>query len=197
MPVKTLPPVLMALSLAACGDPSTASEQSGNGAVNAARATPAADRGSIPADPAAARIDFTTLAGRWEVKGVAVAGRGVQALATNDPAYMGQMLDIDADHLAWASAQAPTGATLSDRCDGPVTARQTGAAAGDYDAQFATQLAAFGIEKPDPHAVECDSGQWGPEPAGGAILFPAPGGRIAMSWYDGAMLLLEKHVPSK
>ncbi|MEP7766354.1 hypothetical protein, partial [Sanguibacter sp. 26GB23] len=75
---------------------------------------------------------------------------------------------------------------------GPVTARQTGAAAQEYGQQFAAQTKALHIDRPDPHAVECDDGQWGPEAAGGAIILPAPDGRIAMSWYDGAMLLLQK-----
>lgn len=179
--------ILLALTLAACsGGSSSANEQ-----ANAARPAPVANA-AAPLDPAASRIDFAGLAGQWKVVGVAVAESGVQALAKDDPAYMGQLLDIAAERLSWVKGKAAAGATLSDQCDGPVTARQTGAAAQDYERQFAAQTKALHIAQPDPHAVECDDGQWGPEAAGGAIILPAPDGRIAMSWYDGAMLLLQK-----
>ena len=185
---------LMLASLAACGGPSPANSQAAmvEKPSNVAVAAPTARRDSPAADPAASGIDFAALAGRWTVMGVAVGDHGVQALAKDDPAYIGRKLEIHGDHLAWSPGQSASAANLSDRCDDPVTARQTGAAAQDYDRQFASQLATFKIDAPQPHAVECDSGQWGPEAAGGAILFPAPDGRIAMSWYDGAMLLLEK-----
>lgn len=177
----------LALTAAACSDaPSSANEQ-----ANAAPPPPATTAAALP-DPAASRIDFAALAGRWKVVGVAVAAGGAQALVRDDPAYMGRVLDISEARLNWMKDKAMAGATLSDRCDGPVTARQTGAAAQDYAQQFAAQTQALHIDRPDPHAVECDAGQWGPEAAGGAILLPAPDGRIAMSWYDGAMLLLQK-----
>lgn len=192
------------LVLAACGEKSTVSTNSVNAVENATAAniaepvTPADNAQNMAsADPAASMIDFAVLAGRWKVTGVAVGG-GVQALVRNDPAYMGQMMDISTDTLAWANDGAPaSGATLSDSCEGPVTARQEGAAAKEYDGQFATQLALLKIDKPDPHAVECDGGNWGPEAAGGAILFPAGKDRIAMSWYDNAMLLLERQPAAK
>lgn len=177
----------IALTVAACsGGPSSANEQ--------ANTTPPATATNTVAtlDPAASRIDFATLAGRWKVVGVAVPKSGVQALAKDDPAYMGQLLDISVEQLIWVRGENVKGATLSDRCDGPVTARQTGAAAQDYAQQFAAQAKALHIDQPDPHAVECEDGQWGPEAAGGVIILPGPDGRIAMSWYDGAMLLLQK-----
>lgn len=142
------------------------------------------------ADPAASRIDFAALAGRWQVVGVAV-GPGVQALVADDPAYMGRTLAIGPGLLAWEDGAAGH-ATTGDRCEDPVTARQSGPAAAAYRQRFAAQLARFGLRHPDPHAIECDRGQWGPEAAGGAILFPAPRGRLAMSWYDGALLLLDR-----
>lgn len=187
-----LPSIL--LSLAACGSPSTANSQANTAgeAANVASAAATGGQDSAPVDPVASQIDFAAMAGRWTVTAVAVGQSGVQALTKDDPAYMGQILEIDADYLAWSGGPGSSTATLSDRCNGPVTARQAGAAAQDYDRQFAIQLAAFGVTHPDPHAVECDSGQWGPEASGGAILFPASGRRIAMSWYDGAMLLLEQ-----
>lgn len=192
------------LALTACGETSTVATNSANAVENgevddAASATPQANAADnvAAADPVASQIDFAALAGRWKVTGVAVGG-GVQALARNDPAYMGQVMDVSADKLAWAKDGAPaSGATLSDSCEGPVTARQEGAAAKDYDGQFAAQLTQLKIEKPDPHAVECDGGNWGPEAAGGAILFPAGKDRIAMSWYDNAMLLLERQPAAK
>ncbi len=191
-------------ALAGCGETPTVSTNGVNMADNGTAANttepvaPASNAQNMAvADPAASQIDFAALGGRWKVTGVAVGG-GVQALVRNDPAYMGQVMDVSADKLAWAKDGAPaSGATLSDSCEGPVTARQEVAAAKDYDGQFSAQLAQLKITKPDPHAVECDGGNWGPEAAGGAILFPAGKDRIAMSWYDNTMLLLERQPAAK
>ncbi|MCI4592606.1 hypothetical protein MOK15_21350 [Sphingobium sp. BYY-5] len=195
--------LFFSLALAACGgaapDANQAQPAKADDPPTRQQAAPVpgnAANAAAPADLAASRIDFAALAGRWKVTGVVVGG-GVQALIANDPAYMGQLLDIGPDRLAWANAGPDQkGATLSDRCDGPVTARQSGAAAQDYDRQFAAQLSDLKISHPDPHAVECDTGQWGPNAAGGAVLFPAGEGRIAMSWYDGAVLLIERQKPA-
>jgi hypothetical protein len=192
---KRLIPLLV-LALAACGGPGSnppAPARTDNATAQQPAPPATGNDGHMvaPTDPAASRIDFAALAGRWKVVRVAV-GDGVQALVANDPAYMGRSVDIGRERLAWVDAAGgQPGATVSDVCDGPVTARQSGAAAQDYDRQFGAQLATLKIADPDPHAVECNDGQWGPEAAGGAILFPAGDG-IAMSWYDGAMLLLER-----
>lgn len=70
--------------------------------------------------------------------------------------------------------------------------RLTGPAAAVYRQRYAVQLARIGVCRSDPYVVECDRGLWGPQAIGGAILFPAPGGRVAMTWYDGAVLLLQR-----
>jgi hypothetical protein len=194
--------ILGTLALAACDSDvpvanQTAATTTEVGEAGTGRVTPApAVTNTIvqPADPVASQMDFAALKGRWRVAAVAV-GDGVQALSTDDPAYMGRMIDVGPERLAWAAASTNPSASSSDICNGPVTARQTGAAARDYDQQFAVQLARLKVAHPDPHAVECDSGEWGPQAAGGAIFFPAGDHRVAMSWYDGAMLLLEPAKP--
>ncbi|WP_156457990.1 hypothetical protein [Sphingomonas sp. Leaf412] len=150
------------------------------------RSTPAA----LPTDPAASQVDFAMLAGKWKVVGVA-PGDGVQAMAKDDPAYMGRVIDMSADRLAW-EGPAEGGAMVGDRCDGPVTQHLTGATAKTYDVQFAAQLKALGVTPGDPHGIECDSGNWGPEAAGGATLYAQGNDVLALSWYDGVVLKLAR-----
>ena len=155
-------------------------------------ATPAAGAAPAELDPAASRVDFAAMAGTWRVVGVEVGG-GVQALAHNDPAYMGKELTISAEKLAWTSQGGATGgATLSDVCADPVTARLPEAGRAAMVAEMGTQLRALGARDPDPHAVECGTGGWGPEAAGGAVVYPINADTFAMSWYDGATLRLAR-----
>lgn len=72
------------------------------------RFTPAA------AGPSAAPLPFV---GRWKVTAVRVAPAKVQALAPDDPAYMGAVLDASPARLAWTVK--PKGGTLGDVCQGP------------------------------------------------------------------------------
>lgn len=199
MHARTLTALIGTMAIAGCNAQTSGTADEAAGAANAsggntAVAQPAAPAATpsgtaTPETTLGAQIDFGALAGTWKVAAVAT-GDGVQALVPDDPAYMGREVTISGDRLAWVDAAKAGAATLDDVCDLPVTARQTGTAATNYDTQFAPQLKKLSIARPDPHAVECDRGNWGPEAAGGAILFPAGKDALAMSWYDGAVLKL-------
>lgn len=135
-----------------------------------------------------AQIDFSRLAGRWTVVGVA-PGSGIGAYVKNDAAYVGRVLIVSADRLGWAEPDA-RGATFSDLCEGPVTQPLFGQAANAYRKQFGTQLAALGMTANGPHGIECMDGNWGPEAAGGSTVYLGRDGALAMSWYDGIVLKL-------
>jgi hypothetical protein len=182
--------LLVAGSVAACQREQPAADTPSAPATSSAeaKATPAPTPSSSSTAPVSAARDIAALAGRWRVTRLAV-GDGVQALAADDPAYVGQRLVLGTDRFAWATPRA-SGATLSDVCDGPALAPLPEPGAGAEQRQHATALARLGVTKADALAVECDRGTWGPEAAGGAILFPAGDDRLAMSWYDGGMLLL-------
>jgi hypothetical protein len=188
----------LTLVLAGCGPAQPVGEPSGTASnemvASPAAPAPPATPAALPADPAASQVDFAMLAGKWKVVGVA-PGDGVQAMVKDDPTYMGRMIDISADRLAWAEPEAAGGATVGDRCDVPVTQRLTGAAAKTYDAEFAAQLKALGVTPGDPHGIECDTGNWGPEAAGGATLYAQGRDVLALSWYDGIVLKLARETP--
>lgn len=176
----------LGIALAAC-------DAGGAGAqANPPRAPAATVRA---ADPVSAMIDFKAMSGRWTVTGVAVGAGPVQAFARNDPAYMGRSLTIAPTALAWEAAP-DRGATVGDRCVGPVTERQAGAAAKTYAGRYQAALASLGITAAKSlgaaHAVECNEGGWGPEAAGGSILFPIDADNFAMSWYDNVVLKLTR-----
>ncbi len=136
-------------------------------------------------------VTFADLAGQWRVTGVAVMEGPVQAVSTNDPAFMDLMIEAGPDMLVWLG-KAPNG--LQETCRTPVTAPQGGKSADIYRGRYDRPLADLGIEadRVTPTAVECIEGSWGPVAAGGSILFPAGPDVMAMSWYDGAVLRLER-----
>ncbi|MGB3723668.1 MAG: hypothetical protein WA979_12740 [Pacificimonas sp.] len=132
-------------------------------------------------------VTFADLAGQWRVTGVAVMDGPVQAVAPDDPAYMDLMIEAGPDALIWLG-KAPNG--LEEDCRTPVTAPQAGRAADIYRERYAATLATLGMNAATltPHAIECVEGSWGPQGAGGSILFPGGPDNIVMSWYDGAVL---------
>lgn len=182
-----------ALALASCSGEGNgaAAGRTENAVVEQPASTPTSTPTSTSAsttDPAASQVNFADLAGTWTVTGVSV-GDGVGALATDDPAYMGRKLTISAERLAWlpAAAGASTAGTTDDVCGEPVTQRIGGA----KNAEYADQLSRIG-KASDAHAIECDTGNWGPAAAGGATLFGIDKDTLAMSWYDGALLKLTR-----
>lgn len=68
------------------------------------------------AGPADAAVGLSALVGSWRVNAVQVVPGSVQAITPDDPAYMGAVLTIAPDRLAW---RPHAGGTLSDICEGP------------------------------------------------------------------------------
>jgi len=105
----------------------------------------------------------TDLSGTWKVVAVDVTPGRVQALSESDPAYMGAIIDISAQRLAWRAAGSDPRATLSDVCTAP-------------------RVLPGG-------AIHCaPGGVFGPP---GATLVVADG-RLRLDWYDGGRLILQK-----
>lgn len=196
----TLPFLALTL-LAACnaGDPAGASnaavpaETNDSTAPEAAAEAPANVTEPVnqaEAAPGAASLDFAAIAGRWKVVGVQ-PGDGVQALLKDDPAYMGRIVQVSGDRLAWDKGAENVSATVSDVCTGPATEPLAGTAATTQQKDHAGQLKALGLPVDAPvHAIECNDGNWGPEAAGGAIFFGTGPQALAMTWYDGVVLKL-------
>lgn len=158
--------------------------------TSAVRTGPAAVAKTM--DPAASTMDFDDMVGRWVVTGVAVPADGVQAFVDDDPAYMGRVMVIDAGRLSWDPAKPAGDATIEDRCERPATLPQTGEAAAGYSRRYAAELRHLRAGAATPHAVECDVGNWGPEAAGGSVLFPVDAHNFAMTWYDEVVLKLTR-----
>lgn len=152
--------------------------------------------------PPSSLVDFVELQGRWRVAGVAVLPSAAQAFVADDPAYLGRVMDVSRDLLRWAAGGRPAGAaTLSDRCRAPATARLPPRAAAQAAREMRAPLAALGVDRPasvdNGHEVAClDGGTWGPEAAGGSILFPVARDVMALTWYDGVILRLERARPA-
>lgn len=168
----------------------TSSPASGAPFTPPARTEPAA--AAKTPDSAASTMDFDEMTGRWAVTGVAVPADGVQAFVKDDPAYMGRVMLIDADGLSWDPASPAGDATIEDRCGHPVTLRQSGKAADGYARRYAAELRNLRAGAAVPHAVECDEGNWGPEAAGGSVLFAVDARTFAMTWYDEVVLKLTR-----
>lgn len=160
-----------------------------------------------PAEPIAARarrlpaasslVEIGELSGRWRVTGVAVVPGPVQAFLPNDPAYLGREVVIARESLRWRDAARAGGASLDDRCEGAATVRLPRRAATAAASANRAPLKALGIVAPvavgNGHEVAClQSGHWGPEAAGGAVLFAPSLQKIAFTWYDGVVLRLER-----
>lgn len=118
---------------------------------------------SIPAVCRAQSASVTDISGTWKVVAVEVVPNRVQALSENDPAYMGAILDISAQRVAWRAADRDPRATLSDLCTAP-------------------RLLPDGT-------IHCVAGSFFGPP--GAKLAIADG-RLRLDWYDGGRLILRR-----
>lgn len=141
----------------------------------------------------AATLDIAHLSGRWTVTGVATGG-GIQALATDDPAYMKRVVDIGRNRLVWVGpSDSIGGATVTDRCDGPLLRPLAGRRATQRVKFYAAALAKLRAATATPYAVQCKGGgTWGPDALHGANFYAGPGGALIMTWYDGGVLRLER-----
>lgn len=145
-----------------------------------------------PGIAAGPHLDIAHLAGRWKVTAVRTGG-GVQALTDDDGAYMGRIVTIGPKVLVWVGpSDAIGGANVRDRCDGPRLYRLTGRAGAGAAKEFAVALGKLHAATQTPYGVRCSGGTWGPDALHGAKFYPAPGGAIAMTWYDGGAFRLER-----
>ncbi|RMT27411.1 hypothetical protein ALP50_05240 [Pseudomonas syringae pv. spinaceae] len=122
----------------------------------------------------------SALYGSWHVTGVAISGSGVQALADDDPSFMGRHLSFNHDQLAWKASTDLT----EDVCKAPIFHKLPAMSGTEPE----PQLRKLGIEKAVRYSVECKSGSWGPFDKETPVFFLAKNGSLALSWYDGGLL---------
>ncbi|KQT32463.1 hypothetical protein ASG29_11840 [Sphingomonas sp. Leaf412] len=195
------------MSLTACGPASVAP---GNAAEAAASPTPTPTTTPTPAlalaltpiraadcEPDAPQSPCP-IVGHWRIAKVYVPGAG-NPLA-DDRAMVGATLTVTPNGagpgaLRWDGPD--TGQfDIRDVCTGPFLSAQ-GVPAGDVAARrtLAAALAAWGVPADAAAArmLECDQGQWAvPDTTGGHGLVLPMGARVAIQWYEGRFLLLER-----
>ena len=141
-------------------------------------------------------VPIRELVGNWTVEKLWVDTSGVTAYALDDPAAVGSVMAVTPETLKWTKSASDQFAS-EDICGGPTpiiirdaeSAKQTGASMQAAIRYFAIPKNALG----PLHEMACsESGNWGPEAAGGSNFYPVSGGRKVMSWYDGAVLLLRR-----
>ncbi|VDC33833.1 MULTISPECIES: hypothetical protein [Paracoccaceae] len=116
--------------------------------------------------------------GEWEVTAVRLQdpSQRITAIIENDPSYMGVVLSIADEAMAWRPNGSVPESTALEDCPGPIILPAT--------------------ESPDPIHIEpgamavlCGDGQaWGP---GAVYLSPAPG-VMELWWFDQSLLTLER-----
>lgn len=126
----------------------------------------------------------SALYGSWHVAGVAVSDLGVQAMVDDDPSFMGRRLSFDHDQLSWKVSKDLN----EDVCKGPVFHKLPAMSGAETE----PQLRKLGIGKAVRYSVECKSGSWGPFDKETPVFFLAQDGTLALSWYDGGLLRLER-----
>jgi hypothetical protein len=138
-------------------------------------------------------------AGDWEISHVHVATSGVQAFVTDDPAIRGSRFRITAEEIRWTKRASET-FTSDDVCTQPSASALPPIVEKEEGGLIVESLAAFSVrsgERGPIHRFGCvGGGHWGPGEAGGSALFiPAGNNRMALQWYDGAILLAERKAP--
>jgi hypothetical protein len=145
----------------------------------AATTAPASSRAAPPVKTA------RHLYGHWQIVGVAVSDTGVQALASDDPSYMGRRLTFTAARLSWDTPK--QGATEAP-CDRPsITPTPR-----DNDPDARATVRKIGGPASRAFAVACAAGSWGPAQAPSPTLLAMPDGTVGMWWYDGGLLKLRR-----
>lgn len=138
-------------------------------------------------------------AGEWEISRVHVSASGVQAFLVDDPAICGSRFRISAEDIRWTRRASET-FTADDVCLQPSAGALPAIVEAEEGQLLVESLAAFSVPpaaRGPLHRFGCVSGgRWGPGDAGGGALFiPAGADRIALQWYDGAILLAERKRP--
>ena len=123
------------------------------------------------------------LYGRWRIIGVAVPRDGVQALATNDPNYVGQRLTFTHARLSWDTPNPSYGGTP---CVAPAIRPVRPGRGGDE------RIAKIRGQIVGAFAVGCKGGAWGPAAPPAPEIMALRDGTIALWWFDGALLTLRR-----
>jgi len=132
----------------------------------------------VPKPPSA-----QTLYGHWRIVGVTVPRDGVQALATDDPNYVGQRLTFTLTRLSWDRPNPSYGGTP---CVAPVIrparlGRAPDERLGDLRGKIVRSF-----------SVGCAAGAWGPVRPPAPEIMTLRDGTIALWWFDGALLTLRR-----
>lgn len=206
---------IAALFLAGCGNPangagddaavaertveSTEATRPAEGSTAGATAmnTPQKDSAAKSDAPDQNReVAIKELTGDWKVERLWVDTSGVTAYALDDPSAVGSVMTVTPDQIRWSHAASDTFPS-TDICGGPtpIIIRDANAAKAT-GAPFAAAITHFAIPRNELgpiHEMACaESGNWGPEAAGGSNFYLTSGGRMVMSTYDGAILLLKR-----
>ncbi|QEI05164.1 hypothetical protein FXN63_04420 [Pigmentiphaga aceris] len=133
-----------------------------------------------PASPFA----IEQIVGNWQVVGVLVAGGPVQALVTNDPTYMGRRLSITPTRISWAAK----GSARGESCETP-SVQALGSSLDNALGDTPPAEMSPALRAAPAYTVACQEKDWGPTT--GAVLAYPEAGRLALTWYDNAVLLLQ------
>lgn len=140
---------------------------------------------AAPATSRQASSSVSMLYGHWQVTGVAVSDIGVQALARNDPAYMGRRLSFTHDRLAWDK---PKAISTEAPCIAP-TIRPT---APDGDPEARALVRRIGGPATRTFSVSCRNSPWGPAAPPAPMILALRDGTIGLWWFDGGLLKLRR-----
>lgn len=124
------------------------------------------------------------IVGDWQVVGVLVAGGPIQALVTNDPTYMGRRLSISPTRIAWAAK----GSARGESCDTP-SIQALGSSLENALGDTPPAEMSPALRAAPAYTVACQEKGWGP--TSGAVLAYPENGRLTLTWYDNAVLLLQ------
>ena len=139
---------------------------------------------------AAARPLSPDLTGTWEVVQLMVGPGEVQALAENDPSYIGARLRVGPSAWTW-DRRGRTAETLKDRCDSPTITRAERHAPRLLADYFNGPIALPRAGNGQAFSLACNKASaFGPRRPMPLIILP--GGRIALPWYDNGLLVLRR-----
>ena len=124
----------------------------------------------------AASFSYDDLVGKWRVDAVRVPNDGVQALVTNDPQYIGAVVQFTLTRITWlkGTPTRPIDPRI-DNCDQIPTV---------------SPEPATGRRRQPGLVIACGVEGWGPSP--GALVRPVTGSRIEIAWFDNGVLTLSR-----
>ena len=141
---------------------------------------------AVDAAPAGSGQVPPTLAGTWSASSAKVDTVGVAAYLPDDPALLGLRLHVAGDSLAM------DGHT----CESPAVATETLTLRALIEETYETSPDAMGVasaDVPQPtHFITCGSGDIGPSYDRGSWIAQLSPDLIAMSWFDGVLLILKR-----